>query len=107
MKKYQGDLNTALRPVIGHFWKLQRTVSKEDSNTEACCRGCCKNASQRTRPQGRPALYRFLMITCGHFWELQRKVLKRIQILRPVAESVAKMLGGRGRGGRPAHTSAP
>ena len=36
-------------------------------------------------------------IKCGHFWELQIKVLKKIQILRPVAESVAKMLRGRGR----------
>ena len=39
---------------FGHFWELKRTISKQDSNTEACCRVCCKNAS-RTRPRGRPA----------------------------------------------------
>ena len=50
---------------FGHFWESQKEqISKEDSNTEACCRVCCKNAS-RTRPRGRPA-HKF-----GHFWELK------------------------------------
>ena len=59
---------------------------QEGSNTEACCRGqfCCKNARTRHTNSGISGSYK-------------EQFLKKIQILRPVAESVAKMLGGRGR----------
>lgn len=57
-----------------------------DSNTEACCLGqfCCKIARMKHANLGISGSYK-------------QQFLKVIQILRPVAESVAKMLRGRGR----------